>query len=48
MQVVKVCRFANAPDQLPAKHLRWKVRFPAAGAPTNITFRIFLNALQVG
>src|SRR5579871_5278037 len=28
VQTVKVCRFASASDQLPARYMRWKVTFP--------------------
>jgi hypothetical protein len=48
VQTVKVCRFATAADQLPSEWGRYKIRFPAAGGPTNITMRMWMSALLIG
>jgi hypothetical protein len=50
VQPVQVCRLAGVTNtQLPARYLRWKVTLPnGAGTSTTVTFRILINALQVG
>lgn len=48
MQTVQIVRWATATGQAPARYVRWKIAFPGAGGPTNITFRIWLSLNQAG